>query len=198
MRMFHFSAPPPMSRFGAALVAGAVAIMLNTVALKGADLFHLATAHGGLLRLLTSQLSGPLARLGVSSLWSALHGPPPRGVLFQTGFHLVAGIILALFYAFVLEPMLPPGSELKGWCYAVGLWIINAAIVLPATGDGFAGSATLSPEGIIWFAACHTLFCLVLAYGFARLTDPPTADGTASNRPPRPRDRPADGAADGR
>jgi len=197
MPTFHFSAPPPMSRLGAALVAGAIAIVLNTVALKGADLFHLATAHGGLLRLLSSRLSGPLARFGVSSLWSALHGPPPRGALFQTGFHLVAGLVMALFYAFVVEPMLPLSSELKGWCYAIGLWIVDAAVVLPAAGEGFAGHATRSAEGIIWFAACHTLFCLVLAYGFAQLMRGPTADATALDTRAARRDRHAGRATDG-
>ena len=61
MPTFPVQASPPMSRLGAALIAGAVAIVLNTLALKAADLVHLETAHGGLLRLLTSLLSGPLA-----------------------------------------------------------------------------------------------------------------------------------------
>jgi hypothetical protein len=42
----------PMPRTLAALLAGAVAIALNTAALAAADLVPLATAHGGLLRLL--------------------------------------------------------------------------------------------------------------------------------------------------
>lgn len=42
----------PVPRTLAALLAGAVAIALNTAALAAADLVPLATAHGGLLRLL--------------------------------------------------------------------------------------------------------------------------------------------------
>jgi hypothetical protein len=44
------------NRFGAALLAGSVAIILNTLALNAADLFGLETAHGGLLRLIVSSL----------------------------------------------------------------------------------------------------------------------------------------------
>ena len=61
--------------FGAALLSGAVAITLNSVALAAADLVPLATAHGGLLRLL-SQLSGIA---------------PPKGAAFQAWFHAGVG-----------------------------------------------------------------------------------------------------------
>ena len=50
------------NRLAAALLAGSVAIVLNTVALKAADLVPLATARGGLLRLITPWLSLPLER----------------------------------------------------------------------------------------------------------------------------------------
>jgi hypothetical protein len=159
----------PMSRLAAALIAGAVAIALNTLALKAADLFQLATAHGGLLRLVTSLLSRPFVRFGLSTLWADLHGPMPNDSLFQTGFHLLVGIMMAVFYAFVLEPLLPSGTAFKGWLYALVVWIANAAIILPLTGEGFAGSATLTVAGMVWFAGCHALFFLVLAYGFAAL-----------------------------
>jgi hypothetical protein len=167
MPTFPVQASPPMSRLGAALIAGAVAIVLNTLALKAADLVHLETAHGGLLRLLTSLLSGPLARFGVCSLWSALNGPAPKGALFQTGFHLVVGIMMALFYGLVLEPSLPQSTAFKGWFYAIALWLMNAAIILPATGEGLAGRADLTLAGILWYAGAHMLFVLVLACGFA-------------------------------
>jgi hypothetical protein len=46
---------------------------------------------------------------------------------------------------------------------------VNALIVLPATGEGFAGSANLTLAGIAWFAAAHCIFFMMLAYGFAFL-----------------------------
>jgi hypothetical protein len=50
-------------------------------------------------------------------------------------------------------------------------WLINASVVLPASGEGFAGSAHLTIAGIAWYAASHTLYFLTLAYGFARLAN---------------------------
>jgi hypothetical protein len=119
--------------------------------------------------LMTSLLSGPFVRLGLSTLWAGLHGPTPNDGLFQTGFHLLVGIMMALFYAFVLEPLLPSSPAFKGWLYALVVWIANAAIILPLTGEGFAGSTNLTVAGMAWFAGCHALFFLVLAYGFAAL-----------------------------
>ena len=150
-------AAAPMPRTLAALLAGAVAIALNLAALAAADLVPLATAHGGLLRLLV-MLSG-----------DAL--PIPAGSAFQAGFHIVVGLAMALFYV-VLEPVLRGPSWLRGLIYAVAVWLANAAVVLPATGEGFAGSRHLTLAGMVWFAAAHTLFFVVLAvlYDFARWT----------------------------
>ena len=160
------------NRFGAALLAGSVAIVLNTLALNAADLFDLETAHGGLLRLIVSSLPSSIDRLGIASSWAAINGPPINSKSFQTGFHLLVGLLMALFYAFVLEPYLPRSTAVKGWLYAIGVWLINACVVLPATGEGFAGSAHLNVAGMLWYAASHTLFFLTLAYGFALMREP--------------------------
>jgi hypothetical protein len=71
--------------------------------------------------------------------------------------------MMALFYAYVLEPVLPGKVIRKGAIYAIAIWLLNAIIVLPATGEGFAGSAHLTLAGIVWFAAAHSLFFMVLA-----------------------------------
>jgi hypothetical protein len=47
---------------------------------------------------------------------------------------------------------------------------MNAAVIFAVSGEGFAGCAHISLAGIIWYAGAHTLFFLVLAYGFAWLT----------------------------
>lgn len=143
-----------MPRTIAALLAGAVAIALNTAALAAADLVPLATAHGGLLRLLVMLTGGAL--------------PIPAGSAFQAGFHIAVGLMMALLYALVLEPMLRGPSWLRGLIYAVAVWLANAGVVLPATGEGFAGSRHLSLAGMAWFAAAHTLFFIVLAVLYER------------------------------
>ncbi|HVJ35003.1 MAG TPA: hypothetical protein VND94_17965 [Terriglobia bacterium] len=132
-----------------ALPAGTIAILLNTAALAVADLVHLPTAHGGLLRLLQGFI-GDLIRF-----------PTDRG--FQTAFHILVGLAMALFYAVVVEPVLPGRSWCKGLIYALAVWVVNAVLVLPVTGEGFAGSRSLSLAGMAWFAAAHTLFFVALA-----------------------------------
>jgi hypothetical protein len=156
----------PGSRLFAALVAGAIAILLNTFALKAADFIPLATARGGLLRLLTLWLAGLLHAVGFASLWTKIGAPLPASPAFQTGFHLVVGIVMALLYGFVLERILSGPAWLKGLQYAVLMWLLNAIIILPATGEGFAGSAHLSVAGMLWFAAAHTLFFVAVAVLF--------------------------------
>jgi hypothetical protein len=157
-------------RLTPALISGGAAIALNTLALKAADLVPLATAKGGLLRLLSSWCSGLFEAIGIASAWSRSGAPAPDSPLFQTGFHLLVGIMMALFYAYVLEPVLPGKVIRKGAIYAIAIWLLNAIIVLPATGEGFAGSAHLTLAGIVWFAAAHSLFFMVLAvlYGAIR------------------------------
>jgi hypothetical protein len=151
-----------MSRLAAALLAGLLAIVLNTAALAAADLVALPTAHGGLLRFLV-MLSG-----------GRLH--PPDGAGFATGFHVGVGLLMALVYGFVLEPRLPGIPVARGLAYALAVWLVNAAIVLPLTGESFAGSAHLAFAGMLWFAAAHTLFFVVLALVYARLRRAPAPE----------------------
>lgn len=157
------------SRLYAALVSGAIAIALNSAALKAADLISLATAHGGLLRLMTRWLAEPLHAAGFAAMWTRIGAPLPSSPTFQTGFHLMVGLAMALLYGFVLERILSGPAWLKGLQYAALVWLINATLVLPATGEGFAGSAHLTLAGMLWFAAAHTLFFVVLGVLFSLL-----------------------------
>ena len=156
-------------RISAALLAGTGAIIVNMLALRLADAIPLATAHGGLLRLIRPWVGPVLDRLGLGALWAQLGGPAPGTPLFQSGFHFMVGLAMAVFYALALEPLLPGKAWIRGLLYAALVWILNAAVVLPATGEGFAGSAHLTIAGMIWFAAAHTLFFLLLAIAYARL-----------------------------
>ena len=40
--------------------------------------------------------------------------PATTGDLFRNGFHIVVGLLMALFYAYVLEPALPGKPLVKG------------------------------------------------------------------------------------
>jgi len=159
-------------RLIASLEAGAVAILVNTTALKTADAISLPTAHGGLLRLIGPWLAEPLSGFGLASLWRAADGPPPGSSLFQTGFHIATGLAMAVFYAFAIEPLLGRRTIAKALLYAGVVWLLNAGLVLPLTHEGFAGRAHLPLAGIAWFAAAHTLFFLILALLYQALRAP--------------------------
>jgi hypothetical protein len=171
-----------INRLRSALLAGSIAIILNTLALKAADMISLPTAHGGLLRLIAYGFSGVLQQSGISSVWIQMGAPAPNSPTFQIGFHIFVGLMMSIFYAFVLEPLMSWGATVKGLTYAIGLWLINAIIILPLTGEGFAGMANLSVAGILWFAAAHTLFYMMLAYGFELLEQRQSSNVVANFR----------------
>jgi hypothetical protein len=153
----------PMGWLGASLLAGLIAIVANTLILEAADWIPLVTARGGLLKLLRIYFSGPLAGLGVADLWASLHLPGPDTGVFKSGFHIVVGLAMAVFYGLVLEPLLPGSPLAKGLAYALLVWLANAFIVLPWIGEGVAGSRYLSAAGMIYFAMAHTVFFVGLA-----------------------------------
>lgn len=142
-----------MLRISAALLAGGIAIILNTAALGAADWVPLSTAHGGLLRLLGLFFGG----------WKS---PPSHE--FQVFFHIIVGLAMAMLYACLLEPRMAGPSWLNGTLYGIFAWLANAVIILPATGEGFAGSINLTLSGMIWFAAAHMLFFVLQAILYAR------------------------------
>ncbi|HET9536281.1 MAG TPA: hypothetical protein VFP43_13205 [Mesorhizobium sp.] len=130
------------------------------------------TARGGLLKLLKMYLSAPLTSLVAADLWAKLSLLGPDTHAFKTGFHIVVGLLMALFYAYVLEPVLPGPALVKGLIYALLVWLANAFIVLPWIGEGIAGSAFLSAGGMLYFAAAHTVFFVLLALLYERFTAP--------------------------
>jgi len=57
--------------------------------------------------------------------------------------------------------------------YAAFVWILNAAFVLPVTGEGFAGGRRISLAGMVLFGVAHTLFFAILGVGYGRLVRAP-------------------------
>jgi hypothetical protein len=99
-------------------------------------------------------------------------GSPPDTHAFKTVFHIVVSLLMAVFYAYALEPMLPGPALVKGLSYALLVWLANAFIVLPWIGEGIAGSAFLSAGGMLYSAATHTVFFVLLAWLYQRFTAP--------------------------
>ncbi len=160
---------------GAALIAGVAADVVNTAMLWGFQALGVSTAHGGLLRLLRSWGNGVASALAASPL-----PVPTQG--FQVGFHAAVGLIMAIGYAVVLESRLPGPAWAKALVMALALWLVNAALVLPATGEGFAGSRHLPAAGLAAFALAHTAFFLVLAMVYAELCRRATVSRMSAQR----------------
>ncbi|WP_028203975.1 hypothetical protein [Paraburkholderia nodosa] len=131
----------------AALLAGLFAILTNTAILIMADHFHIVTARGGLLTLLLAIIGPPIPHWVTS--WT-----------FQQFFHIAVGIAMLITYATTLGSLSVPAIA-KGLFAAALVWLANAALILPAIGQGFAGSNILSPWGMAIFAVAHTLFFLI-------------------------------------
>jgi len=130
-----------------AMLAGAIAIEVNTALLAVADAAGLPTAHGGLLRLLHD--------IAVPAM------PMPSGGAIQLVFHILVGLVMAVVYAVLLEPWLPGRPVTKGLVYAAAAWLMNALVVLPLIGEGVAGVRHLDPAGVVGFAMAHTVFGVV-------------------------------------
>ena|ERR1700743_3412418 len=146
-----------------ALVAGGIALAANFLLLGIADRMKIVTARGGFQRLIKIWFGPALKVVGVSQAWSALHLPAPSSEIFQVSFKIGVGLVMALIYV-KIESYLPGPPVVKGLIYAVAIWLINAAIVLPALGEGFAGARSLTTTGMGVFAIAHTSFFIVLAY----------------------------------
>ena len=90
----------------------------------------------------------PLESLSVADFWTALHQPAADTHAFKTGFHIVVGLLTAVFHVFGLEPILSGPALVKGLVYSLLVWLTNAFIVLPRIGEGSAGSRYLSAAGM--------------------------------------------------
>jgi len=153
----------------AALAAGTIAIVLNILVLDAFDAAGIITARGGLQKLVRAWLSPPLITSGLSHAWSSAGLPGPDTLVFKTGFKVTAGLLMALAYALLFEPMLRGGFLRKGLVAAVPFWLLNACVVLPLLGEGIAGVCTLTAGGLLSYALAHTLFFVVLAWAYDTL-----------------------------
>ena len=129
-------------RLYAALLSGAVASGANMVLLGTASTVGITTAHGGLLHLFekTVRHLAPLLHLvAQTNQWSIL---PVSSAWFQNGFHVITGLFMAIFYAYILDQRLYGRPLVKGLLYGTAAWLFNAFVVLPLTGEGIAALLT--------------------------------------------------------
>lgn len=156
------SARQKLRRLRAALAASVISIVVNTALLSAADVGGLVTARGGLLALIARYAAAPLSASGLAVAWSGAHLPPTNGYLFKTAFHIVVGLAMGVMYEFTFGHVRWRPIT-KGLLCALMVWAANAFVVLPLLGEGIAGARTLTAAGILYFAAAHTTFFVLLA-----------------------------------
>ena len=146
----------------AALLAGTVAITVNTLALKLAQPLGITAESGGLLKL-GSRCAGPIANgLGIPHAWAKAGLPGPATLAFWVAFHYATGFGMVWLFVAVLHTRLPGNGLVKGSLFSLLPWLINGLLVLPALGQGVFGWRVLSPSGIAYFAGANWLFGAVL------------------------------------
>ncbi|RDS86085.1 hypothetical protein [Dyella psychrodurans] len=150
------------------LLAGIVAIAINTVMLNLAALWRLDTGNGVLLRLIRPWTAPLLDRTGLAHAWMTTGLPGTQSHAFMTGFHIFIGMLMAWAYAYG-ERLVQWKPWVKGLVYALLVYAANALVVFPLLGEGIAGSRILSGIGQTYFAFAHTCFFLVLALCYDRL-----------------------------
>jgi len=116
------------------------------------DAADIVTARGGLQKLARAWLSQPLMASGLSHSWSSSGLLGPDTPVFKTDFKVTVGLLMALAYALLFEPMLRGSFLRKGVIAAVPFWLLNACVVLPLLGEGVAGVCTLTVGGLLSYA----------------------------------------------
>ena len=145
-----------------ALIAGFIAISVNTLLLELAPVIHLKAEGGGLLKLLLQYgrpMTGHIAFLNTS--------------FFSLIFHYLTGLVMIMIYACWFSQLLKMSGWIKGSLFSLLPWLINGLIVLPLLGFGLLGNYKLSLAGMCYFLIAKWLFGLVNGGHFAYLSKSP-------------------------
>ena len=149
------------TRLRNAFAAGLLGTTVNTLVLEVAPLLHINVGKGGLLQLFHRQVARRLPFLLPFVGRLGLKQPPTlAGFLW---FHYVTGLAMILVYFFVFAPCLDGSEWWKSSVFSIFPWLINAAIVLPALGQGFAGVRLTPLSGTLYFFFANWLFVVVSA-----------------------------------
>ncbi len=147
----------------AGVLAGFLATFAMTVVLVGA--YWLAAALGDANGNMLQQWC-----------WALVHNPVAErtvdGVVLAIGANLAMGLLLALVYARVVEPLWNGPDWWEGVRFSLILWILSLIIFLPLMGGGFLGMATgAGPLPIIGNLILHLVYGAVLGISYAEATE---------------------------
>ncbi|TBC54646.1 hypothetical protein ELH27_34420 [Rhizobium leguminosarum] len=142
------------------VIAGFAALAASFAILGMADRLGIVTARGEFQRLVKSAVGPYLSDMGLPAIRSSFHLPSPQSSVFMVGFEIAVWMGMALACGFI-ERHFPGPPLIKGLIYAALIWLINAGIVSPAFGEGFAGRRA-GPLGIA-SATAHACFFIILS-----------------------------------
>lgn len=71
---------------------------------------------------------------------------------------------MLLTYFLLLAPRMTGSRWINATVFAVFVWLLNAALVLPLLGQGFAGLKKISAIGVAYFFLANWAFVLVAEY----------------------------------
>ncbi len=154
-----------------ALAAGLLGITVNTVVLEVAPLLHINAGKGGLLQLFRREVQHWLpSLLPFLSRVGLKHPPTLAGFLW---FHYVTGLAMIMVYFYVFALLLSGSEWWKSSAFSLVPWLVNAALVFPALGQGFAGARSTPWPGLIYFLFANWLFVVVSALAYRFMSDRP-------------------------
>jgi hypothetical protein len=147
-----------MTKTRAALLAGFLAISVNTIFLRAAEPLGFLAESGGLLRLHVLYLGPLFQSLGISRWWTSVGLPPPSSLPFWLAFHYVTGFVMVFLYSTLFERVLPGRGLIKGSVFSLLPWVVNGLIVLPLLSQGVLGYQRLPLSGMAYFFVANWSF----------------------------------------
>lgn len=141
------------------LLAGFIAITINTIALKAAPMFGIMAEGGGLLKLVIMQVKPYVSTSTITFF---------QTTAFWILFHYLTGFAMTILYMYVLEPLLSGKALLSGTLFSFIPWLINGLIVLPILGQGVFGYHKLPLSGIVYFFFANWLFAVLFVYVYKK------------------------------
>ncbi|MFN2507891.1 MAG: hypothetical protein ABR589_03865 [Chthoniobacterales bacterium] len=139
-----------------AIFAGVAAALMNSAAIRLAQLSPVPPGTGGLAKMTLAFANQALVDFGFGAALPADFNP-----LVQEIFHTCIGVTMAMIYALFLYRSLSGPGWLRGLIYCQIMWLLQAFVVLPWTGAGVLG-LRLSPFTPLLSFALNAVYGLVL------------------------------------
>ncbi len=122
---------------------------------------------------LAQALGNPSGNVVQQWFWALVHNPvaerASERVVLAVGANLAMGLVLAIVYARVVEPILTGPGWRRGLLFSLIPWVLSLVIFLPLMGGGLLGLETgAGPLPIIGNLILHLVYGAVLGAAYAQ------------------------------